>query len=175
MIDFPDDYGKDPEEAEEVILVSKTELKRDMQELQQLGETLVELPEKQLEKITLPDNLDDAIQLARRLKHREGRRRQLQFIGKLMRDIDVTEIRQQLEQFDQQSRAFRQQFHQLEQWRDRLVAEGDSALNEWMAEHPETDRQQIRQLIRQAQKEQSQNKAPTASRKLFKVLRESSE
>ena len=124
MIDFPDDYGKDPEDPEEIILVSKTELKRDMQELQQLGETLVGLPDKQLEKITLPDILDEAIQLARRLKHREGRRRQLQYIGKLMRDIDVTEIRQQLEQFDQQSRAFRQQFHQLEQWRDRLISRG---------------------------------------------------
>ncbi|MCV6604335.1 MAG: ribosome-associated protein [Porticoccaceae bacterium] len=172
MIDFPDDYGKDPDDPEEVILVSKTELKRDMQELQQLGEQLVELPEKQLVKVTLPDNLSEAIELARRLKHREGRRRQLQYIGKLMRDIDVTEIRQQLEGFQQQSRAFRQHFHQLEQWRDRLVAEGDSALNEWMAEHPQSDRQQLRQLIRQAQKEQSQQKPPAASRKIFKVLQE---
>ncbi|UTW46498.1 ribosome-associated protein [bacterium SCSIO 12696] len=175
MIDFPDDYGKDPEDPEEIILVSKSELKRDMLELQQLGETLVELPEKQLEKVTLPDNLSEAVELARRLKHREGRRRQLQYIGKLMRDIEVDEIRQQLEQFDQQSRAFRQQFHQLEHWRDRLIAEGDGALNEWVSEYPQTDRQQIRQLIRQAQKEQSQQKPPAASRKLFKVLREVSE
>lgn len=171
MIDFPEDYGKQ-EQPEEVILVSKSELKRDMQELKKLGEDLVELPEKQLEKIAMPPQLSEAVYLARRLKHREGRRRQLQFIGKLLRDMDVTEIRQQLEQFQLQSRAFRQQFQQLEQWRDRLIADGDSAIGEFLQQHPSADRQQIRQLVRQAQKEQSQQKTPAASRKLFKYLRE---
>lgn len=162
----------DPFAEEEIELVSKSEMKREMNALQKLGEELVELPQKQLEKITLPEDLDDAVKLARRLEHREGRRRQLQYIGKLMREIDVTEIKQQLEKYHQQSRNFRQHFHNLEQWRDRLINEGDAALNQLLAEQPGTDRQHLRQLIRQAQKEQSQQKPPAASRKIFKYLRE---
>lgn len=172
MIDFPEDYGKDPDEPEEVILVSKSEMKRDMIALQQLGEDLVNLTDKQLEKFDLPEILLEGILLARRLKHREGRRRQLQYIGKVMRDIDVTEIRQQMESLQQQSRGFRQHFHKLEEWRDRLIEEGDEAVTALLDEKPEADRQQLRQLIRQAQKEQSQQKPPTASRKIFKYLRE---
>ena len=171
MIDFPEDYGKH-DEAEEIILVSKSELKRDMTALQELGEALVELPEKQLEKFDLPEKLHDGIMLARRLKHREGRRRQLQYIGKVMRDIDITDIQKQMDALQQQSRSFRQHFHALEQWRDRLIAEGDGALNQLLAEQPGADRQHLRQLIRQAQKEQSQQKPPAASRKLFKYLRD---
>ncbi|WIO73770.1 ribosome biogenesis factor YjgA [Porticoccaceae bacterium LTM1] len=172
MIDFPEDYGKDPDEPEEVILVSKSEMKRDMLALQKLGEDLVDLPEKQLEKFDLPDVLLEGIMLARRLKNREGRRRQLQYIGKVMRDIDVTEIRQQMENLQLQSRGFRQHFHQLEEWRDRLIEEGDDAVTALLEEQPDADRQKLRQLIRQAQKEQSQQKPPAASRKIFKYLRE---
>ena len=153
---------------------SKTAIKREMTELQKLGEELVNLPAAKLEKISLPEDLEEAVMLARRLKNREGKRRQLQYIGKLMRVIDSDSIRESLESFHQDSVAFRQQFHKLEIWRDRLLNEGDSALEELMREKPGMDRQHLRQLIRQAQKQASQNKPPVAARKLFKYLRENS-
>jgi len=153
---------------------SKTAIKREMTALQKLGEELVNLPAAKLEKISLPEDLEEAVMLARRLKNREGKRRQLQYIGKLMRVIDSDSIRESLESFHQDSVAFRQQFHKLEIWRDRLLNEGDSALEELLCEKPGMDRQHLRQLIRQAQKQASQNKPPAAARKLFKYLRENS-
>ncbi|MDX2481553.1 MAG: ribosome biogenesis factor YjgA [Desulfuromusa sp.] len=154
---------------------SKSELKREMTELQKLGEELVDLPSAKLEKIPMSELLKDAVMLARRLKNREGKRRQLQYIGKIMRTIDSDAIRQKLESFHHQSQSFRQALHQLEQWRDQLIEEGDPAISELLQIHPQLDRQQLRQLIRQAKKEASQNKPPAASRKIFKYLRENTE
>jgi len=163
-----------PEPPEEEAPKSKSALKREMTALQKLGEELVELPEAKLAKVPMPEQLEDAVMLARRLKNREGKRRQMQYIGKLMRTIDSDAIRQALEQFHHESVAFRQQFHKLENWRDRLLAEGDGALQDLLHDMPELDRQHLRQLIRQAQKEASQNKPPAAARKLFKYLRDNS-
>jgi|TARA_R110000822_G_scaffold187752_19_gene326856 ribosome-associated protein len=159
-----------PEEA-----ISKSALKREMTALQKIGEELVDLPSAKLAKIPMPEILEDAIMLARRLKNREGKRRQLQYIGKIMRTIDHEAIKERLNSFDQQSKSFRQQFHRLEQWRDQLIADGDQALDELLNESPKLDRQHLRQLIRQAHKETSQNKSPAASRKIFKYLQENIE
>ncbi len=170
--DSPNNGSNIPtEQVEDTVYVSKSALKKEMTKLQKMGEDLVDLPERLLEKISLPADIHEAIMLARRLKNREGKRRQLQYIGKLMRKTDVDPIRQQLEKFQQQSRSFRQHFHQLEQWRDRLIDEGDSALNALLNEYPSADRQHLRQLIRQAKKESSQNKPPAASRKVFQYLK----
>lgn len=167
---FPDgETNERPDENDQP--KSKSALKREMTELQKLGETLVELPPAKLAKIPMPELLEEAIMLARRLKNREGKRRQLQYIGKIMRTIDSDAIREKLESFDHQSQTFRQQFHQLEQWRDRLISEGDQAISDLLMEIPDLDRQHLRQLIRQAKKEASQNKPPAASRKIFKYLR----
>lgn len=163
------------EQAPEEEPKSKSALKREMTALQKIGETLVDLPSSQLAKISMPELLEDAIMLARRLKNREGKRRQLQYIGKIMRNIDSDAIRQRLDSFNHQSQAYRQQFHRLEQWRDRLIADGDQALDELLKESPEVDRQHLRQLIRQAQKEISQSKPPAAGRKIFKYLQENIE
>ena len=92
-----------------------------------------------------------------------------------MRTIDHEAIKERLNSFDQQSKSFRQQFHRLEQWRDQLIADGDQALDELLNESPKLDRQHLRQLIRQAHKETSQNKSPAASRKIFKYLQENIE
>tara|TARA_R110001592_G_scaffold363352_2_gene684857 strand:- start:132074 stop:132589 length:516 start_codon:yes stop_codon:yes gene_type:complete len=162
------DTGEDPPK-------SKSALKREMTELQKIGEELVNLPSAKLAKIPMPELLEDAVRLARRLKNREGKRRQMQYIGKIMRTVDSTAIQQQLESFHHQSQSFRQELHRLEQWRDRLVEEGDLAISELLLKSPELDRQHLRQLIRQANKEASQNKPPAASRKIFQYLRESSE
>lgn len=160
------------EQAPEEEQKSKSALKREMTALQKIGEELVDLSSAQLAKISMPELLKDAVMLARRLKNREGKRRQLQYIGKIMRNIDSDAMRQRLDSFNHQSQAYRQKFHQLEQWRDRLMADGDKALDELLKESPEIDRQHLRQLIRQAKKEISQSKPPAASRKIFKYLQE---
>lgn len=152
---------------------SKSAIKREMTALQKIGEQLVDLSASQLAKTPMPEELQDAVELAQRLKHREGRRRQLQYIGKLMRNIDTDEIVEKLAFFNQEGELYRQHFHQLERWRDRLLAEGDAVLNELVQQHPILDRQHLRQLIRLAQKEAQQSKAPATARKLFKYLRES--
>jgi ribosome-associated protein len=154
---------------------SKSALKREMTELQKIGEELVSLSPGKLAKISMPELLEEAVMLARRLKNREGKRRQMQYIGKLMRNIDSKAMQRKLESFHHQSQSFRQELHRLEQWRDRLMAEGDTAISELLLELPDIDRQHLRQLIRQANKEASQNKPPSASRKIFKYLRENSE
>ena len=89
-----------------------------------MGSQLVEMPEGQLTKFNLPENLKDAIYEARRLKNREGKRRQLQYIGKLMRTADISFIQETLDRMDHQSQTYRQHFQQLENWRDRIISEG---------------------------------------------------
>jgi len=166
--DFPE-FSPEEEQPK-----SKSAVKREMTALQKLGEELVNLPPAKLAKIPMPEQLAEAVMLARRLKNREGKRRQLQYIGKIMRVIDSDAIQQALESFHHDSLAFRQHFHRLENWRDRLISEGDRAMEDLLVEMPELDRQHLRQLIRQAQKEVSQNKPPAAARKLFQYLRENS-
>lgn len=166
-IDFPEQP-----DGEEDIPLSRSAIKREMTALQKLGEELVDLPAAKLAKISMPENLEEAVMLARRLKNREGKRRQLQYIGKIMRNIDSDAIRESLQSFHMESQTFRKSFHLLETLRDQLISEGDSALASLLTGHPSLDRQHLRQLIRQAQKEASQNKPPAASRKLFKYLRD---
>ena len=96
----------------------------------------------------------------------------MQYIGKCMRSADSQKIIAALESFDHQSEGFRQEQLRLEQWRDRLIAEGDRAISELMLESPEIDRQHLRQLVRQAHKEAAENKPPAASRKIFAYLRD---
>ncbi len=165
----PDDISAEPQPK------SKSELKREMTALQKMGEELVNLPAAKLEKIPMDELLEDAVMLARRLKNREGKRRQLQYIGKIMRNIDSEAIQQKLDSFHHQSQTFRQTQHKLEQWRDRLLSEGDTAISDLLNTYPELDRQHLRQLIRQANKEASQSKPPAASRKIFKYLRENTD
>jgi len=164
------DYDKKPDD--DIEYVSRSAMKREVEALQKIGVDLIELPEKQLAKFTFPEELDDAITLARRLKSREGKRRQLQFIGKLMRKVDMEPIQAVMNEIQNQSRNFRQHFHKLEEWRDRMIGEGDDALNEFLSEHPNADRQHLRQLIRQAKKELSQQKPAAASKKIFQYLKE---
>ena len=153
-------------------LISKSQLKRESQALQDMGSQLVEMPVGKLAKFDLPENLKEAISEARRLKNREGKRRQLQYIGKLMRTIDTSFIQETLERMDHQSQTYRQHFKQLEDWRDRLIAQGSPVIEEFVQQHPEADRQQLRNLQRQANRERELKKPPAAARKLFAYLRE---
>ena len=152
--------------------VSKSQLKRDSERLRDLGEQLVNMAENQLQKFILDDSLKIAIYEARRLKNRDAKRRQIRYIGKLMRNLDLAAIEQALEKLNQQSQTFRQHSAKLEQWRDRLIHEGDSVVEELIDLFPHADRQQLRSLQRQASKEIKSNKPSNASGKLFKYLKQ---
>lgn len=154
---------------------SKSQLKRDMERLQKLGARLLELKADQLAQLSLSDEMRAALREMGRIKSREARRRHLQYIGKLMRSEDEASIREFIERQDAGSAAQKRFLHELENWRDRLIAEGDGALGEYLDAHPTADRQQLRQLIRNARREHELEKPPAASRKLFRYLRDLSE
>ena len=134
---------------------SKTELKRESTELQKIGEALLTLRGDLMEGLRLPDKLADALDAARRITHFEGKRRQMQYIGKLMRALDdetLQSVRDAMEAQQKGSALDALALHQAEQWRDDLIARED-ALDQWLREHPDTDTQQLRALIRQARKD----------------------
>lgn len=157
-------------EQEEIIWVSKSEIKRDAEDLKQLGEKLVNLTKANLTKVPLDDSLLDAIELAQRLQ-KEARRRQLQFIGKLLRNLDVEPIREALDKIENKHNQQQAMLHKLEKVRDELVEKGDVALTSLLDEYPNADRQQLRNLIRSAQKEKEQNKPSKAYREIYQQLR----
>lgn len=159
-------YDDEPE------VISKSEVKRQMTALQKLGERLMELSEKQLAGLPLSNHILEQLAVAKRIKSREGLRRQMQFIGKIMRTEDGEGIAAGLEKIDNGNKALARAFHNLENWRDRLVNEGETVIDELFQELPQLDRQHLRQLIRQAKKEQENNKPPSSARKIFKHLRE---
>lgn len=159
------------DEDEEIIYVSKSQLKRESHALQAMGEELVELSAAKLAKIPMPDELAEAVALARKIKARGGRKRQLQYIGKIMRSIDATPIEQALADLKNTAGKEAAKFHRLEQWRDRLVDEGDAALGDLLEAFPDADRQHLRQLIRNAQREAAKNKPPKSAREIFRYLR----
>lgn len=169
--DVPDN---DEEEDEEIIWVSKSEIKRDAEELKRLGAELVDLGKNSLDKIPLDERLRTEIELAQRIK-KEGRRRQLQLIGKLLRSIDVEPIRIALDKLKNRHNQQVALFHKLEMLRDRLIEQGDEAMSDVIALYPAADRQQLRSMIRNAQKEKAGNKPPKSARQIFQYLRELAE
>ncbi|MBJ9212550.1 ribosome-associated protein [Citrobacter freundii] len=170
--DVPGDDIED--EDDEIIWVSKSEIKRDAEELKHLGVELVKLGKNALDKIPLDADLRAAIELAQRIKM-EGRRRQLQLIGKMLRQRDVDPIRQALDKLKNRHNQQVVVFHKLEQLRDRMVDGSDEAIEEVMNLWPDADRQQLRSLVRNARKEKAGNKPPKSSRLIFQYLRELAE
>ena len=166
---------KTEDEFEEELPPSKSQEKRDCDALKKLGDELVTLKQEDLDTLSLPDTLLDALREARKIQSRSGLKRQRQYIGKIMRQIDSDEIKKQLEQIRHKHDTNTVQFRKIEQWRDRLLLDDKTALSEIIDIHPEIDRQHINQLIRQAKREQQQEKPPAAARKLFKYLRDLSE
>lgn len=160
----PDDEGQDNHK-------SKTRRKQEMHDLQEIGEQLVALNKDKLEKLHLPESLLDAVMEAKRLTRHEAVRRQMQFIGKLMRSVDAAPIKAQLDAWNGVSRAETARLHLVENWRDRLL-QNDQAINELATEFAGADLQQIRTLVRNAHRELAANKPPKSSRALFKLLRE---
>ncbi|SDI42554.1 ribosome biogenesis factor YjgA [Pseudomonas panipatensis] len=151
---------------------SKSQIKRELHALQDLGERLTTLKADLLDRMPLTDPLRRALADAPKHKANVARKRHLQYIGKLMRDQDVDAITTLLDQMDSSTRQYNERFHALERWRDRLISGGDEALSAFFGEYPDSDRQHLLQLIRHAQHEAAHNKPPAAARKIFKYIRE---
>ncbi|MEO7497507.1 MAG: ribosome biogenesis factor YjgA [Massilia sp.] len=153
---------------------SKSELKRQMSELQKLGEILVAEPRDRVKRVPMPEDVRDAILMCQTITNHEGRRRQLQFVGKKMRTLDEEEvavIQRTIDSWKGMSKADTAALHALERRREKLLAD-DKALTVLLGEHPELDGQHLRTLIRNARKEQAENKPPKAYREIFQILKD---
>ena len=155
-------------------VVSKTKRKQEMTELQSLGAKLVDLPESQIADLPMEDRLRDAVLEAKRITSHEAKRRQMQYVGKLMRQIDPAPLRERLEAITGHSAQAAAQHRRLEAWRERLLA-NDEALTDFAAEHPDADIQALRTLIRNTRKEQKEAKPPRSYRELFRLIKECSD
>lgn len=160
------DLKDDPEQD---TAPSKTRRKQEMHALQDIGEQLVELNSKQLAELDLPEALMDAIVEAKRLRKHEARRRQMQFIGKLMREVDTAPIREKFAAWGGVTRQHTAWLHLLERWRERLLAD-EQAFAELGWDYPAADLQRLRTLTRNAHKEKLANKPPKSFRALFHEL-----
>lgn len=150
---------------------SKTQRKKAMLALQELGAELVTLNEDQLAGMRLPERLQEAVAAAKRIAGFEARRRQLQYIGKLMRTLDAEPIRAQLDAWNAASRERTAAIRSVERWRERLLTDA-SALNEFIEAYPHGDSRQLRALVRNAQRERTTDAPRKSYRALFKFLRE---
>jgi ribosome-associated protein len=159
------------EHDEEPQRPSKSQRKRDMTALQDIGTELVMLNADQLTRIDLPERLFEAVVEAQRIRDFEGRRRQMQFIGKLMRDIDPAPIRAQLDIWSGAARASTAQQRQIERWRERLLAE-DDALTLFAADYAGCDLQHLRSLIASVKRDREHHRTPKNYRALFRAIRD---
>jgi ribosome-associated protein len=150
---------------------SKTQRKRVMHELQALGERLIGLNPEQLATIALPENLHDAVEQARRITKHEARRRQLQYIGRLMRAVDPEPIREKLRAWDGVSTEETARVHRIERWREKMI-EDDGTIGALVNTHPGIDTQRLRALVRNAREERNAGRPPRAYRELFRALRD---
>jgi ribosome-associated protein len=152
---------------------SKSQLKREMTALQKLGEALVDAPRDRVKKVPMPEDVLEAILECQQISSHEGRRRQLQFVGKKMRTLSEEEtaiIQKTVDGWRGTSKSEAAALHAVERQRERLLAD-DNALTDLCAQHPMLDVQQLRTLIRNARKEQADNKPPKAYREIFQILK----
>lgn len=153
---------------------SKSEMKRQSDALQKMGETLVEAARDRVKRVPMPEDVRDAILECQQITNHEGRRRQMQFVGKKMRTLDeteVAEIQKAIDSWKGASKSETAAMHALERRRDKLLAD-DKALTVLLEENPELDVQHLRTLIRNARKEQAENKPPKAYREIFQILKQ---
>ena len=163
------------EEPVEIIYVSKAELKRDAKELKQLGEKLLGYSPEQWSQLNLDDELIDALKLAEKIRNRrEAFRRQLQFIGRLLRARDHEAIVSAMEKFGNNNKQAERELQQLEKIRADLLEQGNDKINALVAEHPEFERQKLRQLVKKTLEQQKRepDQTSTAYRQLFQYLKE---
>lgn len=156
---------------EDEVEISKSQRKRDSHSLQDIGEELVALSAERLSALDLPQNLLDAVLDAKRISKFGALRRQMQYVGRLMREVDPDPIRARLDAWKGLSTEETARLHRMERWRTRLL-EDDRAMEELLAEHPGADSQRLRALVRNVQREAAAGKPPKSFRELFQALRE---
>lgn len=164
MTEQINDNGKEP--------VSKTRKKQEMKVLQKIGERLVGLSDKQLKSLRLPSRLFDAVNDAKGMRSHGARRRQIKYIGAIIRDIDPEPIKSALAKIDRKKTEMDAAFHHLENLRDGLIGGDSRKFAEMVSQYPHTDRQRLRQLVRNAVKEKDSEKGTKHYRALFKYLKE---
>ncbi|MBC7415221.1 MAG: DUF615 domain-containing protein [Herminiimonas sp.] len=153
---------------------SKSELKRQSTALQKLGQDLIDEPRDRVKRVPMPEDVRDAILECQLIKDHEGRRRQLQYVGKKMRTLDEAEIaiiQKTIDSWRGLSKSDTAAMHALERRRDKLLVD-DQALTDLLAQHPQLDGQHLRTLIRNARKEQAEIKPPKAYREIFQILKQ---
>ena len=151
---------------------SKSQIKREAKEQADLGHALVKLPLSVLNTFDLPDDLFDAIKLAKSIKQNRGLKRQLQYVGKLMMQRDTEDIRKLYDAYFAQKNQVTNEFHECEEWRDKFLANDKEVFKNFLEQYPDTDRQHLRQLQRNAIDEAKRSKPPKYARLLFKYIRE---
>jgi ribosome-associated protein len=154
-------------------IVSKTRRKQEMLDLQKIGVELADLPLSQLENISIPENLRKAVVEFRNIRSHGAKKRQMQYVGRLMREVDAAPIRAQLDALDSGSAQSAAAHRRLEAWREKLLAD-DEALTDFAAEFPGSDIQALRSLIRNTRKERKEAKPPRSYRELFRLIKECS-
>ena len=166
---MPEDF--EDEEWGEDRPPSKSQRKRDMEALRGLGRRLTTISDEMLSRISDPE-LIAAVRAAKKITKGSARKRQVQYIGKLLRSGPVDEVQDLIDRLDASSHAHATRFHQLEQWRERLITEDPDALDELIEAFPDVDRQHLRQLVRAAVSERAAGREPPVHyRKLFQYLR----
>lgn len=158
--------------SEQSAVVSKSQRKREARELKSLAGQLIGLSTAQLAQVALEDPLREAVEEARQIRSNVARKRQLQFIAKLLRRTDATGIFESIEAFDKEARQLTARQHRSEAWRDYLQESGDAALGQLLASRQDADAQAIRQLLRNAHREAQKGKPPASLRRLFRLLRD---
>ncbi|MBX3614318.1 MAG: DUF615 domain-containing protein [Burkholderiaceae bacterium] len=158
---------RDPVRAEEP---SKSQRKRDMLALQALGESLLSVADDRLERLPVTPELIDAVRMARSIRAHEGRRRQLQYVGRLMRDIDADALRKALADETREHRVATAVLHAAERWRERMIAD-DQVLRNWLEQYPDT-REGVEPLVPRARHELASGAAGRAYRELFRKIRD---
>ncbi|MFC4259558.1 ribosome biogenesis factor YjgA [Marinobacter lacisalsi] len=165
----PQDAAADDDE----LIKSKSQLKREMHALQELGKRMMDLSDEQLASLPISETLKAAIVESRRIRQHEARRRHLQYVGKVIRnEADPDGLRRSVEAFDAGSEEHTRRHHLAERWRDRLIAEGNTAVAGFVEQCPATDVQHLRNLLRNAQKDVKSGNNTGHSKKLFRYLRE---
>jgi ribosome-associated protein len=174
----PSHDGYDPEDDLDDRPPSRSMLKRASQALQALGQQLLDMPESRLVEIDMPERLRDALADYKKTRSFEGKRRQLQFIGKVMREVDAEPLREAVAQYQLGHAHNALALHQAERWRAELIADDKDAVTRWVADFPDTDVQQLRTLIRNARKDASldlEKRNGRAFRELFQFIKRAME
>jgi len=178
-----DDINNYDNSNDEENFVSKSQLKREMEELQKLGKRLIDLNDTHRKTFSLPEDLEEAILEHKRITKNEAKRRQMQYIGKLMRKADHESIQEKFDAIEATQSKLKKSHFMVEEWRDKLITGDQAHVTQFLAEYPSVDRQTFRQLARNAVKEQEKNKEmekksqtnkmkSAATRKLFQFIRD---